>query len=83
MSGVLDPVILELRKIADTVEAGRAAAAHAVISELEAEISELHKEVDELRAAVAHLRASDHHSVPTRLRPVVARALVRERTASQ
>jgi hypothetical protein len=82
MSGVLDPVILELRKIADTIEAGRAAAAHVVISELEDEISELRKEIDELRAAVAYLRAGDR-SVPTRLQPVVARALVGETSMTQ
>ncbi|WP_028921038.1 hypothetical protein [Pseudonocardia acaciae] len=64
----LAPVLRELTRIADAVEAERSARDQALIDALR-------KEVAELRAAVAHLRASAA-PLPAALRPVVARSLV-------
>lgn len=58
----------ELERICGRADTERAAADQAVIRELR-------REVAELRQAVAHLRAGGG-PLPTRLRPVVARALL-------
>jgi hypothetical protein len=65
---VVQPLLLELERIAGHAETERASADQALIAELRAEITAL-------RAAVAHLRAGTA-ALPRELRPVVARAML-------
>ncbi len=64
---IVHPLLTELERIAGRVESDRALADQALIAGLR-------EEVVQLRAAVAHLRAGAT-PLPTRLRPVVARAV--------
>ena len=64
---MVDPLLTELERISGRVDTERAAADQALIAGLLREIAEL-------RAAVAHLRVGST-PLPSRLRPVVARAM--------
>lgn len=66
--GPLSPVLHELGRIAGAVESARSVADQQIIAALQ-------REVAELRTVVAYLRAGAG-PVPTRLRPVVARAVL-------